>query len=198
MPRQTLAPSFTDSENMDRNEALDLVKTHVHRDNLFKHILAVEAILRTIAETLGEDVERWGLLGLLHDLDFDETYDKPELHALRSVEMLEGRVDDELLRGIKAHSFEHTGVKPESRMEKALIAADAVSGLVIACALVMPSRKLVDVKHQTVIRRLKEKDFARGCNREHILFCEQIGLPWTRFAELSLGALQLISSKLGL
>jgi putative nucleotidyltransferase with HDIG domain len=183
---------------MDRIEALHLVKTHVRRENLFKHILAVEAIIRAIAETLGEDVERWGLLGLLHDLDFDETYDKPELHALRSVEMLDGKVDDELLRGIKAHSFEHTGVKPESRMEKGLIAADAVSGLVIACALVMPSKKLADVKTQTVARRLKDKDFARGCNREHILFCEQLGLPWPKFAELSLRALQLISGELGL
>ena len=183
---------------MNRNEALGLVKTHIHRDNLLKHILAVEAILRATAQTLDENVERWGLLGLLHDLDFDETYDKPELHALRSVEMLEGKVDDEILRGIRAHSYEHTGAKPESRMEKALIAADAVSGLVIACALVMPSKKLVDVKPQTVIRRLKEKDFARGCNREHILFCEQIGLPWPKFAELSLGALQPISSELGL
>jgi len=183
---------------MDRNEALDLVKTHVQRENLYKHILAVEAIIRAIAETLGEDVERWGLLGLLHDLDFDETYDKPELHALRSVEMLEGKVDDELLRGIKAHSFEHTGVKPESKMEKALIAADAVSGLVIACALVIPSKKLADVKPQSVARRLKEKDFARGCNREHILFCEQLGLPWPKFAELSLRALQPIGDELGL
>ncbi len=183
---------------MERNEALGLVKAHIHRDNLLKHILAVEAILRTIAMTLGEDAEKWGLLGLLHDLDFDETYEKPKLHALRSVEMLREKVDDEILRGIRAHNYEHTGAKPESSMEKALVAADAVSGLVIACALVMPSKKLGDVKVQTVIRRLKEKDFARGCNREHILFCEQIGLSWPRFAELSLGALQSIDSELGL
>ncbi len=183
---------------MNREEALHLVRNHVNRENLYKHILAVEAILRATAETLGEDVERWGLLGLLHDLDFDETYHKPELHSLRSVEMLEGKVDDELLRGIKAHNFEHTGVKPESRMERALIAADAVSGLVIACALVMPSRRLADVKPKTVARRLKEKDFARGCNRENILLCEDLGIPWPKFAELSLQALQAISSQLGL
>lgn len=183
---------------MNRDDALQLVRDHIKRENLYKHVLAVEAILRSVAEVLGEDVEKWGLLGLLHDLDFDEVQERPEQHGLRSVEMLAGKIDDELLRGIKAHNFEHTGVKPESRMEKALIAADAVSGLIIACALVMPSKKLTDVKPQTVIRRLKEKDFARGCNRRNVLLCEEIGLPWSRFAELSLRSLQEISGQLGL
>ncbi|MEM3041646.1 MAG: HDIG domain-containing protein, partial [Nitrososphaerota archaeon] len=101
---------------MNRDDALQLVRDHIKRENLYKHVLAVEAILRSVAEVLGEDVEKWGLLGLLHDLDFDEVQERPEQHGLRSVEMLAGKIDDELLRGIKAHNFEHTGVKPESRM----------------------------------------------------------------------------------
>jgi putative nucleotidyltransferase with HDIG domain len=183
---------------MSREEALELVKSHVHRKNLFKHILAVESIMDGLAERLGEDAERWRMLGLLHDLDFDETFDKPQEHAARSCEMLEGKVDDELLRAIKSHNYEHTGLKPESKMEKALIAADAVSGLVVACALVMPSKKLADVTAESVARRLKERDFARNCSREHMLYCEQLGLEWKEFAELSLHALQKISKELEL
>jgi predicted hydrolase (HD superfamily) len=154
--------------------------------------------MRALAEKLNEDIERWGLLGLLHDLDFDETYDKPEEHATRTVEMLRGKIDDELLRAIKSHNYEHTSVQPESKMEKALIAADAVSGLVVACALVMPGKKLSEVKPESVARRLKEKDFARNCNREHMLYCEQLGISWEEFTELALQALQNISDELGL
>jgi predicted hydrolase (HD superfamily) len=135
---------------MDREEALTLVKAHVHRANLLKHILAVEAIMRELAGSLDEDVERWGILGILHDLDFDETLDTPEYHGTRSAEMLTGKADDELLRGIRAHSYMHTGVKAESKMEKALIAADAVSGLIIACALVMPGKKLSEVGPENI------------------------------------------------
>ena len=183
---------------MDRKDALTLVKDHVHRTNLLKHILAVEAIMRESAKYLNEDVERWGILGLLHDLDFDETYDTPKLHGTRSVELLTGKIDEELLRAIKAHGYIYTGVKPESKMEKALIAADAVSGLIIACALVMPRKKISEVKPENVGKRLKEKDFARNCNREHMLFCEQIGLSWPKFAELALRALQGINRELDL
>ncbi|MCJ7633364.1 HD domain-containing protein [Candidatus Bathyarchaeota archaeon] len=183
---------------MDREEALTLVKSHVHRTNLLKHMLAVEAIMREVANCLNEDAGLWGVLGLLHDLDFDETYDNPEFHGTRSAEMLTGKVDDELLRAIKAHSYVHTGVKPESKMEKALIAADAVSGMIIACALVMPGKKLSEVRLENVVKRLKEKDFARNCNREHMLFCEQIGLSWPKFAELALHALQGINRELDL
>jgi putative nucleotidyltransferase with HDIG domain len=183
---------------MEREEALNLAKAHVKRANLFKHILAVEAIIGAIAEHLGEDIERWRLLGLFHDLDFDETYDKPEIHATRSAEMLKGRIDNELLRAIKAHNFEYTAIQPENNMENALIAADAISGLVIACALVVPGKKLARVEPKTVVKKFKEKDFARGCSREHILYCEQLGIPWPEFARISVHALQGISNELDL
>lgn len=186
---------------MNREEALSLVNEHVHRKNLVKHILAVEAIMGALAGRLNENAEKWRLLGLLHDVDFDETFDKPDVHAVRSCEILKGRLgnnEEELLRAIKSHNYEHTQIAPESKMEKALIAADAVSGLVVACALVMPSKKLADVKPDTVVRRLKEKDFARNCNREHMLYCEQLGLQWPEFAELALKALQGISDELEL
>lgn len=183
---------------MEREEALDLVHKNIKRKNLVKHVLAVEAIMRMLAERMGKDVKRWGLLGLLHDLDFDETYNRPELHATKTVEMLKDKVDYEMIRAIKAHNYEYTGVEPKTEMEKALIAADAISGLIVACALVMPSKTLAEVRPQTVIRRLKQKDFARNCNRNHMLLCRELGLSWEEFAELSLQALQSIHKELEL
>ena len=183
---------------MDREDALKLVKNNVYRPNLFKHILAVEAILRSVAEKINEDIEEWGLLGLLHDLDFEETYDKPKLHAIKSADLLKGKVDDQLLTAIKAHNYENTGVKPNSKLDNALIAADAVSGLIVACALVMPNKKLAEVQPTHIMKKFKEKDFARNCNRTHMLFCKKLGLTWSRFSTLALRSLQNISEDLNL
>ncbi|RLI41147.1 phosphohydrolase, partial [Candidatus Bathyarchaeota archaeon] len=113
-------------------------------------------------------------------------------------EILKGKVSEEILRAIKAHNFERTHVMPETRMEKALIACDAISGLLIACALVMPSKKLRDVKVKTVKKKFKDKDFARGADRKRILFCEEIGVPKEEFFDISLKGLQDIASELGL
>jgi putative nucleotidyltransferase with HDIG domain len=183
---------------VSREEALELIKANIKKENLIKHMLAVEAIMKAIAEVLNEDKEKWGLLGLLHDIDFDKTFDNPKKHAMIAVEILSGKVDEEMLRAIKSHNFENTDVTPESKMEFALIAADAISGLVIACALVVPSKKLSDVKAESVARRFKEKDFARNCNRERIYMCEKIGIDRKKFAEIALQALQSISNDLGL
>jgi len=183
---------------MNREEAVKLVKENIHKENLFKHMLAVEAIMKGVAEYLGENEEKWGLLGLIHDIDFGKTENNPDKHALMAEEILKDKVDGEIIRAIKSHNFEHTNVNPETKMEKALIAADAISGLVIAAALIIPSKKLADVKSESIGRKFKQKDFARNCNRENILFCEQIGVPREKFFEISLKALQEISDELGL
>ncbi len=187
---------------LSRERAVEIVKRHVTRENLFKHILAVEAIMRAMAKEVGEDEEFWAMAGLLHDADFDETYKDPERHGTRSIEILEeeakDEVPEEILRAIKAHNPEYTGVKPETKLENALIAADAVSGLIIASALILPSKKLSEVRTENVSRRFKEKDFARNCNRENMMFCEKIGILKERFFEISLIALQGISDELGL
>jgi predicted hydrolase (HD superfamily) len=107
-------------------------------------------------------------------------------------------VQEEVIRAIKAHNFENTGVRPETRMEKALIASDAISGLLIACALVMPSKKLCEVKVKTVTKKFKAKDFARKVSRERILLCEEIGIPKEKFFEIALDGLKSISSEIGL
>jgi predicted hydrolase (HD superfamily) len=161
-------------------------------------MLAVEAIIRSMAKYFGEDENQWGLIGILHDVDYEKTEATPEKHSLLAEEILKGIVPDELIKAIKTHNAKHTGVMPETRMEKALIAADAISGLLVACALVMPSKKLADVKVETVAKKFKDKDFARGAERDRILVCEQIGIPREKFFEIALEGLKLSASQIGL
>ncbi len=183
---------------MNREEALKLVKENVSKGNLVKHMLAVEAIMKGVAEYLEEDKEKWDLVGLLHDIDFGKTENDPEKHALLAEDILKDKVDEEIIRAIKSHNFEHTKVNPENKMEYTLIAADAISGLIIAAALIIPTKKLADVKVKSIKKKFKQKDFARNCNRENILYCEKIDIPREKFFEISLKALQDISDELGL
>jgi putative nucleotidyltransferase with HDIG domain len=182
---------------MKREEALILLKQHVSKETLFKHMYAVEAIMKETAEFLGEDPERWRLVGLLHDIDFEKC-PEPDKHCTLAPEILKDVLDEESVKAIKTHNFDNLGLKPETKMELGLIAADAISGLVIAAALMMPSKKLADVKVETIAKKFKQKDFARNCNRDLILYCEQIGIPREKFFELSLRALQKASGELGL
>jgi hypothetical protein len=183
---------------LTRNEALNLVKKNVSKRNVVYHMLAVEAIMRSLAKHFGENEEIWGLIGLLHDIDYEMTEATPEKHSLLAEEILKGLVPEEMIKSIKTHNFKHTGIMPETRMEKALIASDAISGLLVACALVMPSKKLADVKVETVAKKFKDKDFARGAERERILVCEEIGIPREAFFELALNGLKGIANEIGL
>jgi len=138
------------------------------------------------------------LIGLLHDIDYEKTETTPEKHSLLAEGILKGLVPDEVIKAIKTHNFRHTGVVPETRAEKALIASDAISGLLVACALVMPSKKLEDVKVETVARKFKDKDFARGADRERILVCEEIRIPREEFFEIALNGLKNKAVEIGL
>jgi putative nucleotidyltransferase with HDIG domain len=183
---------------LTRDEALSLVKKNVAKRNVIYHMLAVEAIMRIVARHFGEDEEQWGLVGILHDIDYEKTETTPEKHSLLAEEILKGIVPDELIKVIKTHNSKYTGVLPETRIEKALIASDAISGLLVACALVMPSKKLADVKVETVIKKFKDKDFARGAERERILVCEEIGIPREEFFEIALNGLKSVAAEIGL
>jgi len=183
---------------MDREEALRIVRENVANDKIVLHMIAVSAIMRELARHLGRDEGLWELAGLLHDIDYELTKDEPSRHGLEAEKILGGSVPPEIIRAIKSHNFENTGVRPESDLEKALIAADAVSGLIIAAALVMPNKKLAEVSVETLKRKFKQKDFARNVSRERITFCEQIGLTLDDFLEISLRALNGISRELGL
>jgi uncharacterized protein len=183
---------------LTRNEAHGLLMKNLRTENLIKHSLAVEAILQEMAKTLGEDTELWGLTGLLHDLDYDFTKNDPERHSLMTIKVLDDLLPSEALDAIKAHNYQYTAQIPQTYLDKSLIAADAVSGLVIAAALVMPSKKLADVTPKTLLAKFKDKSFAAGCNRKRIELCEDMDLTLQMFLELSLNALKKISDELGL
>ena len=183
---------------LTREEALSLVKRNVKKRNIVYHMIAVEAIMRSLARYFGEDEDLWGLTGLLHDIDYEKIGDSWEKHGVLAEEILKGKLSDELIRAVKTHNFERTNVVPESRMEKALICCDAISGLLVACALVMPSKKLAEVKVKTVAKKFKDKDFARGADRERVLFCEKVQVPKEKFFEIALEGLKKHAEEIGL
>lgn len=183
---------------MKRETALSLVQKHVKNRNLIKHMLAVEAIMRALAARLGQDIEQWGLAGLLHDVDYDKTTDNPEQHSLVGANMLaEAGVDPAIVYAVKVHNEVH-GLPRQSKLDKALYAADPLSGLIVAAALIHPDRKLAAIDVPFLVNRFHEKSFARGANREQIESCQEFGLSLEQFLALSLKALQAINIELGL
>ena len=183
---------------INREEAFALLQKYLKDNKLLKHSLAVEAILVKMARNFEEDERLWGLTGLLHDLDYEYTQGEPEKHANVSAQILEGLLPRDAVNAIKAHNYMHTDYIPTTTLDKALIAADAVSGLIIATALVMPSKKLFEVKLKTLLNKFRDNSFARGCNRNRIELCLDIGISQEMFLELSLNALKEISDKLDL
>jgi len=181
---------------MKREEALSLVKSKVKNKNLIKHMLAVEAIMRRLADHFGEAKELWGLAGLLHDLDYDETVNNPEKHSLETVEWLRNYdLDERILYAIKAHPRK---VEPKSKMDWSLFATDSLSGLIVAATLMHPSKKLKNLDVIFVMNRFKEKRFAAGARREDLEECEKIGLSLKEFIKLALEGMQEIDTELGL
>lgn len=181
---------------MTREQALELVKSKVKGKNLIKHMLAVEAIMKRVAQHSNEDVEMWGLTGLLHDLDYDETVNDFDRHSLLTCEWLKDyHLDDRILYAIKSHPRK---VEPQSKMDWTLFAADPTSGLIVASALMHPTKKIKNVTAEFVLNRFKEKRFAAGANREDIKTCEKIGLSLEEFIGLSLEGMQSIDQELGL
>jgi putative nucleotidyltransferase with HDIG domain len=161
-------------------------------------MFAVEAIMKALAEHLGEDEGLWGLTGLLHDVDYEKTAENFEKHGILAQEILKDKAPGEVLRAIKAHNYEYSGVMLETKLEKALLASDAISGLIVACALVMPTKNAKDVKVKTVKKKFKDKDFARGADRKRIALCEELGIPKEEFFEIALKGIQIISQEIGL
>lgn len=182
---------------MNRQEALTLINQHIKNKNLIKHMLAVEAIMKALAKKLEENEDLWSLAGLIHDLDYEVS--DMRNHGLKTAEMLANKLPKEVIEAIKKHNYENNGSpQPETKLEKALIAADAVSGLMVAAALVMPSKKLSEVKLETLKKKFKQKDFARNVNRNNIMLCKELDLSLENFLQISLSALQEISNELEL
>jgi len=187
------------SPGITREEALALVREKLAaQPNLIKHCLASETIMRALARRLGADADFWSLAGLLHDLDLGEVGDDAQRHAIVGADFLQARgVHSEIVEAIRRHNdFLH--LPRETVLDHALAAAETLTGLVVATALVYPDKKLASVKAKSVGKRYKEKHFAAGADRAIIAECEQIGVPLAEFFELGLTAMTEIADELGL
>lgn len=183
---------------ISRGDALNLLDKHISNKNLIKHCLATEAVLRSLAEKLDEDPDKWGLAGLLHDLDVES---QPDLatHTKETAEILSKMdIDQEIIDAIRMHNEKAHGIQRSIKFHHALAAGETITGLVTATALVYPDKKLGSVKPKSVRKRFKEKAFAKGADREIIKECEQFGLQINEFCDLALAAMQNISDDLGL
>lgn len=181
---------------MERQKALSLMETTIPNANLRKHMLACEACMRSLAARFGEDAESWGLAGLLHDLDYDQTAQDFSQHGKLTVEMLRDQgLSGDILHAILAHPGH---VEAVSKMDQALYAVDPTTGLLVVAALMHPTKKLANVDVGFVMKRFKEKRFAAGANREQIAACDRLVLSLEEFVGICLKAMQGIAGELGL
>lgn len=184
---------------MTRDEAWALVCEWIQNPNLRKHLLAVEAAMRAYARRFGEDETTWGVVGLLHDLDYERCPSQEAGHPFVGVEELRRRgVPDAWTRAILGHA-DYSGVPRTTPMEKTLYAVDELVGFVIAVALVRPTRSLADVDVAAVKKKMKDKAFARGVRREDVIRgAAELGVPLDEHIAFLLSALQQIGPELGL
>jgi len=184
---------------MEREKALKILKENLKNENLIKHSLAVEAVMRELAKHFNEDEEKWGITGLLHDIDYEKTKENPQLHSKLGSEILKSLgFDEEICEAVLTHNEIHN-IIPKTKMAKALFCTDPLTGLIVASTLVLPSKKIKDLEVKNVLNRFKEKSFAKGANREIIKKCEEyLGLSLEEFIEIALKGMKKISDELGL
>ncbi len=182
---------------MDRDAALALVREKTEKETTVRHLVSVEGIMRRLARHFGEDEDLWALGGLFHDLDQDQTHDHLERHGYQSVEWLrqEGFEDEQILNTILAHMHESYRT---DLMSRSIAHADGIAGLLVACALVRPE-KANGMKVSSVRKKLKEKSFAPGVERDKINGVEaSIGIPLEEFIGISIEGLQEVAPEIGL
>jgi putative nucleotidyltransferase with HDIG domain len=186
-------------EKMNREEAQNLLKENLKEKNLIKHSLAVESAMRGLAEYLGEDTEEWGICGLLHDIDYEEVKDDIKKHSQKGAEKLSKLgFSQNICYSVLTHNEVH-GIAPQTKMAKALFCVDPLTGLIVASVLVLPSKKIKDLETENVLKRFKEKAFAKGANREIIAKCkEYLNLSLKEFIDIVLSSMKGISEELGL
>ncbi len=184
---------------MTRNQALEVLNQYVKQDNMLKHSLASEAVMRAIARRLNQDEEKWGLAGLLHDVDVEVTNADALIHGQKVIDILTPLgVDSDVIDAISMHNECSAKAQRSTMFHFALAAGETITGLITATTLVYPDKKLASVKTKSVVKRMKEKNFAASVKRESILECELIGISINEFAEISITAMLEISDQLGL
>lgn len=184
---------------ISKEEAVDILKENISNENLRKHHFAVAAAMRALATEFGADADKWEIAGLLHDADYEETRDDPDRHAQVIAGQLEERgVSEDIVRAIRAHNYERLGVMPETEMEWALVTCDDLTGLIVAVALVHPT-KLDGVSVESVLKKFDSKSFASGADRDRIRLCEEkLNVPLEDFVGLVLDGMKERSEHLGL
>jgi putative nucleotidyltransferase with HDIG domain len=181
-----------------REEALEILKAHVKADHLIRHALTVEAVMRYFAELYGEDVEKWGIIGLLHDIDFEKY---PEQHCQKVRELLSPYgFPEEYMRSIESHGYGLVSdVEPKERMEKVLFATDELTGLIAATALMRPSRSILDLELSSVKKKWKQKGFAAGVNREVVMQgAAMLGIDLDELISHTIKGMQTVAEEIGL
>ncbi len=186
---------------MEKSKALELLHSKMQSTNLRKHCYSVAAVMKALAKHFNEDENRWEIVGLLHDGDYEFTKEDPKNHAKLMVDWVRelGETDEELLIGIESHGWFHQGKLPQTKMQWSLFCCDELTGLIIAVTLVRPEKKLSVVTIDNVLSKWNQKAFAAGVKREDIEKCEkELGIPLKEFIGIALAAMQGISSELGL
>ncbi len=182
---------------MNRADALTLLKEYTKNDALIKHMYAVEAAMKAYARKFGEDEEKWGITGLLHDFDYEKYPDPPD-HPMKGSEILKSKgYPDDVRTAILGHAT-YTGVPRDTKMAQALYASDELCGFIMACSVVRPN-KIADLEVSSVKKKLKDKAFARNVNRDDIAQgCAELGVPVDEHIGFVISAMRAISSDLGL
>ena len=187
-----------------REQALEWLKSMPQKESDMNHYLESEAIMRKLAEKFVEDIEYWGMLGLLHDVDWALTRDNWQEHCVRAEAMLKEKgFDDEFIKTVQSHAYGYKEIpifidkKRETKIEHALAAAETVTGLIYAYAL-MRGKKISDMDVSGLKKKFKDKRFAENCSREIIKEIELTGMNLDEFFEISIKAMQEIKDKIGL
>lgn len=186
---------------ISKEKALELLHSKMQSVNLRKHCYSVAAVMRALAKYFKEDEDKWEIVGLLHDGDYEFTKEDPGNHAKLMVQWVKelGETDEELLTGIESHGWFHEGKLPKTKMQWSLFCCDELTGLIVAVTLVRPDKKLANVTVENIESKWKSKSFAAGVKREDIENCEkELGIKLPEFIEIALKAMQGISSELGL
>lgn len=186
---------------MIRNQAWELLNAHMKNQNLVRHCLAVEVVMRALSKHFNEDEDKWGIVGLLHDGDYEETKDDSSLHTIKMVEWLKeaGEEDEQIIKAILSHNFVHTGQNmPRNNLEWSLYCCDELTGLIVAVALVK-DKKLSNVEVESVLKKFPQSAFAAGVHRDQIKMCEEkLNIPLDKFVDIALSAMKSISKDLSL
>jgi putative nucleotidyltransferase with HDIG domain len=186
-----------------REQALAIMHEYTASDSLRKHMLSVEAAMRSYAEKFGEDIDRWGITGLIHDFDYErfpnEAHSATDEHPAEGVRILRGHgFPEDILEAILGHAT-YSGVPRETRMAKTLFAVDELTGLVTATALVRPSKSVLEVEAKSVRKKMKDKAFARGVNRDDVINgAADLGVDLDEHIAFVIQAMQAVAPSIGL